>query len=51
MRYDARRFKKLLRSISAQARTRGKGSRLSNAHIVDRFTRRFWMFSGFHSAR
>ena len=51
MRYDARRFKKLLRSMSAQATKRGKGSRLSNAHIVDRFTRRFWMLSGLHWSR
>ena len=51
MRYDARRFKKLLRSFSAQASRRDKGSRLSNAHIVERFTRRFWMLSGLHSPR
>src|SRR4029453_7403018 len=45
MRYDARRFKKAARSISAQATTRSRTSPLRKAHIVDRFTRRFWMFS------
>jgi len=51
MRNDARRFKKLLRSVSAQATRRGNGSRLNNAHIVDRFTRRFWTLSGLHWSR
>ena len=51
MRYDARRFKKLLRSMSAQARSRSSGSPLKNAHMVARFTRRFWMLSGLNSVR
>ena len=51
MRYDARRFKKAARSISAQATTRSRTSPLRKAHIVDRFTRRFWMFSGLNWSR
>ena len=51
MRYDARRFRKLVRAISAQAMTRGSGSPRRKAHIVDRFTRRFWMPSGLNWSR
>jgi len=46
MRYDARRWRKLARVASAQLRIRISGSPRSNAHIVERFTRRFWMAAG-----
>ena len=51
MRYDARRFKKLLRSVSARMTSRSRISPLRKAHIVDRFTRRFWMLSGLNWSR
>ena len=51
MRYDARRFKKLLRSVSAQMMSRSRTSPLRKAHMVDRFARRFWMLSGLHWSR
>src|SRR5204863_29598 len=47
----ARRFKKLLRSISAQMTSRSRSSPLRKAHMVGRFTRRFWMASGLNWSR
>jgi hypothetical protein len=44
MRYDPRRFKKLLRSIAAHTATRS-GARRRDTSVVTRFTRRFWAVS------
>jgi hypothetical protein len=46
MRYDARRWRKLVRDASTQLRRRMSGSPRRKAHIAERFTRRFWMAAG-----
>jgi hypothetical protein len=51
MRYDARRFRKLFRSISVHATSRSNDSFRRKAHMVARFTKRFWIASGLNWSR
>jgi hypothetical protein len=46
MRYGALRWRKVAREGSPQLMMRESGSRRRNAHIVPRFTSRFWIAAG-----